>query len=240
MVTFGLIHGSWHGAWSWGPLVAELAEQGYAAVAMDLPTEDCDAGAREYAQAVVDALSDVQDEVVLVGHSVGGLTVPLVATMRPVQTMVFVAAGVPSPGRSHWDQSQDGRLRVGGVYERAVVDDQGRNLLPPDVAADVLYHECPPDVAQWAASQLRWQAQKIVREPTPLDEWPNVPSRYVVCRRDRIVRTEWQLAEASVRVGDRSPVELDSDHSPMLSRPRELAAVLADIARDLEVVSASA
>lgn len=188
----------------------------------------------------LDALADVQDEVVLVGHSVGGLTVPLVATMRPVRTMVFVAAGVPSPGRSHWDQSQDGRLRVGGVYERALVDDQGRNLLPPDVAADVLYHECPPEVAQWAASQLRWQAQKIVREPTPLDEWPNVPSRYVVCRRDRIVRTEWQLAEASVRVGDRSPVELDSDHSPMLSRPRELAAVLADIARDLEVVSASA
>jgi pimeloyl-ACP methyl ester carboxylesterase len=44
MATFGLVHGSWHGAWCWERLVPELEARGHRAVAVDLPAEDPAAG----------------------------------------------------------------------------------------------------------------------------------------------------------------------------------------------------
>jgi pimeloyl-ACP methyl ester carboxylesterase len=93
VTTFGLVHGAWHGAWCWDLLVPELERRGHAAVAPDLPIDDALAGHAEYARAVVDALAG-RDDVVLVGHSMGTLVIPLVAAARPVRGMVFLC-GVP-------------------------------------------------------------------------------------------------------------------------------------------------
>ena len=71
---------------------------------MDLPCDDEDAGAAEYAAVVAEALSGVDGEVVLVAHSLGGLTVPLVAGARPTSRMIFLSGLLPSPGLSLRDQ----------------------------------------------------------------------------------------------------------------------------------------
>ena len=49
MATFGLVHGSWHGAWCWERLVPELEARGHRAVAVDLPAEDPAAGLTRHA-----------------------------------------------------------------------------------------------------------------------------------------------------------------------------------------------
>jgi esterase/lipase len=59
-----------------------------------MPTEDPQSGAEGYAQIVVKALGEA-DDVIVVGQSMGGLTVPVVASMRPVQQMIFLSALVP-------------------------------------------------------------------------------------------------------------------------------------------------
>src|SRR5205807_1207149 len=69
--TFGLIHGAWHGAWCWEPLVAELERRGHRAMAVDLPCDDPAATTMDNAKLVADALGDA-DDVVVVGHSLGG------------------------------------------------------------------------------------------------------------------------------------------------------------------------
>ena len=94
-----LVHGSYHGAWCWDLLVPELERRGHRTVAVDLPTADPGAGAAEYANVVVAAI-EPGTEPVLVGHSMGGLVIPLVAAARPVRRLVFLAAMLPSPGRS--------------------------------------------------------------------------------------------------------------------------------------------
>jgi pimeloyl-ACP methyl ester carboxylesterase len=98
VTTFGLVHGAFHGAWCWELLAAELRTLGHETVAMDLPCEDPNAGNQRYAEVVVETLAD-HGPVVLVGHSLGGLTIPLVAAARPVERMVFLCAFIPIPGQ---------------------------------------------------------------------------------------------------------------------------------------------
>ena len=86
MATFGLVHGAWHGAWCWDLLVPELEFRGHAAIAMDLPCEDREATFFDYAETVSSALLDSSD-VVLVGHSLAGMTIPLVALRRPIRML---------------------------------------------------------------------------------------------------------------------------------------------------------
>ena len=99
MATFALVHGAGHGAWCWERLIPRLETLGHRALAMDLPCEDRAAGATRYAEVVDRAIGPASD-LVVVGHSLGGLTIPLVADRRPVRRLVYLCALVPEPGRS--------------------------------------------------------------------------------------------------------------------------------------------
>lgn len=92
MPTYALIHGAGLGAWCWTGVIDALARRGHPAIAVDLPADNPDRGLLDYRDTVIDALASVAGDVVLVGHSLGGLTLPLVAAERPVQQMVFVCA----------------------------------------------------------------------------------------------------------------------------------------------------
>ena len=107
MTTFGLVHGAWHGAWCWELLEPELRSRGHGSVAVDLPSEDPAAGSARYAELIVDALAG-QDDVVVVGHSLAGVTIPLVALARPVRHLVYLCGVMRDPGRSMKDRNEDG------------------------------------------------------------------------------------------------------------------------------------
>jgi hypothetical protein len=74
---------------------------------MDLPCEDPTASFDTYTDVVCAALDSCDEDVVLVGHSHGGLTIPVVAAQRPVRDLVFLCAYVPDIGRSLHDQLRD-------------------------------------------------------------------------------------------------------------------------------------
>jgi pimeloyl-ACP methyl ester carboxylesterase len=205
MATFGLVHGAWHGGWAWDPLRAELEARGHRVVAPDLPCEDPAAGLVEYA-AVVRRRLDDEDGAIVVGHSLGGLTIPLV----PARLRVFLCALVPGA-------SQENAF-VPGFGDARVRDELGRSYYP-DVADAARELQYPPDMAS-LASKLRRQA-RVDPVETPL----RGPAAYVVCARDASIRPDWQRHVARDVVGV-DPIELQSGHSPMLTVPRELADVL--------------
>ena len=101
MTDFGLVHGAYHGAWCWERLTPELERLGHRVFTVDLPAEDPRAGAAEYAAAAVTAFADAGEDLVLVGHSLGGLTIPLIAASRPARQLIFLAAMIPRPGQTH-------------------------------------------------------------------------------------------------------------------------------------------
>lgn len=104
MTTFALVHGAWHGAWCWERLTPELEARGHRVVAVDLPCDDPAETFSSYADVIVAALADEDDDVVLVAHSMGGLSMPIAAARRPVARMVFLCALIAAPGRSFLDQ----------------------------------------------------------------------------------------------------------------------------------------
>lgn len=205
MATFGLVHGAWHGGWAWDPLRAELEARGHRVVAPDLPCENCDAGIEEYAAVVRAALGGVDDAIV-VGHSLGGLTIPLV----PARLRVFLCALVADTG---WEG-----VFVQGFGDARIRDELGRSYYPDpaDAARELQY---PPQFGP-LAEKLRHQA------PVDADARKLAgPAAYIVCTRDASIRPEWQRHLALDVLGVEA-IELDAGHSPMLSHPGELADIL--------------
>ena len=96
MTTFALVHGAWHGSWCWDRVVPELEARGHGVVTVDLPSQTATAGMTAYRDVVLDALDGLGEDVVLVGHSLGGITVPLVGAARPVRRVVYLTPAIPA------------------------------------------------------------------------------------------------------------------------------------------------
>ena len=93
------------------------------------PSEDEAAGWSEYTDVVVEAIGD-RSEVVVVGHSLGGFTAPLVCERLRVHQLVLVAAMIPSPGElfANWWANTG--------YASSGYDDVFYHDVPPELAAE--------------------------------------------------------------------------------------------------------
>jgi pimeloyl-ACP methyl ester carboxylesterase len=205
VATFALIHGGGGTAWDWHLVVPALRARGHDPVAVDLPCEDESAGWPEYAATVVRAVGDRSDLVVL-GHSLGGFTAPLVSARLRVELLVLIAAMIPSPGElfSDW-------------WRNSGYEDSGCD--------DAFYHDVPPALAAEARRRERNEASKALQEPWPLEAWPATPTRYLLCRDDRMFPAAFARRHARERLGIEAD-EIDGGHYIPLSRPRELAELL--------------
>jgi pimeloyl-ACP methyl ester carboxylesterase len=231
MATFALVHGAWHGAWCWERLTPFLQQAGHHVVAMDLPIEDGSASFDTHADVVCDALAGRDGDVVLVGHSYGGLVIPLVAARRPIRHLVYVCAYAPDIGRSLHDQLRHAPDALNeAVYKGLKLDEQGRYLWVDDgLARTLVYADCDEPTAIAAIKRLRPPSPNANPLPCSLTELPAVPCTSVVCADDQCLGVEWAKRVARDRLGA-DLIELPGSHSPFLSRPRVLADVLLRIA----------
>ena len=225
MSVFALVHGSCQDAWVWPKVIPALRAAGHGAVAMDLPIGAPNAGASEYADAVVSALADLGEPPVLVGHSMAGMVIPVVAARRPVQLLVFLAAAIPKLGSSLFDRFRG----------------EERDMFQPDWpgkdpsrsrqhALDYLFHDCDAALAEEAIAHLRPQASsRVAIEPPPIQKWPAVPSQSIICTEDRTFNPEWSRKASRALLGV-EPIEIPGGHCPFLSRSDLLATELAGLA----------
>lgn len=225
MTDFIFVHGGLHDGWCWHLVREELERRGHRTWAPDLPIDDPGAGASRYADVVCEAGEGAGPDVMVVGHSLGGLTIPVVAQRRPVGRLVFLAAAVPDPGRSYGDQVAS---RPTGPGPTITFDDKGYLSFPPSVAASIFYHDCPPDVVVEALEHLRPQASLPIVETTPLEAWPDVPADYIAGREDRTVPMAYAMAVAQDRLGTEI-VWMNGGHSPFLARPDDLVQLLLEL-----------
>lgn len=211
MATFALIHGAGDVGWYWHLVEDELRRRGHATVAPDLPCDDDSAGLGEYADTVTAAIGEATG-VVLVAHSAGGFTAPLVCERVAVDLLVLVAPMIPAPGESladYWSNTRYG-------------DEAGEDY---DDEIALFYQDVPPDLAAEALRRGRPQSEARMGEPSALRAWPEVPTRVVVCRDDRVFPPGYLRRVARERLGI-TPDEIDGGHTPALSRPLELAELL--------------
>lgn len=205
MATYVLMHGAGSTSWYWHRVVPELQGLGHDVVAVDLPCDDDAAGLDEYATSTVTAIGDRRNHLVVVAQSLAGFTAPLVCESLPTELLVLVNAMVPRPGetaREWWSNTGH------------VVPD------PFDPAIHFL-HDVPPAVSTEAVHHVRRQSNTVFRQAWPLPGWPNVPTRYLLCRGDRFFPADFQRRMVRDRLGI-EPDEMEGGHLPALSRPTEL------------------
>ena len=221
MSAFVLIHGAGDGGWYWHLVEAELRARGHDVVAPDLPADDESAGLSEYADAVVAAVGDRKD-LVVVGQSFGGFTAPLVADRLQAEVLVLVAGMIPSPGETPgnwWENTGYGEA----VREQAARDGGLTGNDDPYVS---FFHDVPHELAAEALSRERAHpSEASMAAPWPLEAWPNVPTRFVLCTEDRFFPPDFfrRLVADRLKV---TPDEIKSGHCVALSCPTELAGLL--------------
>ena len=236
-----LVHGAWHGAWSWERVIADLGPTGLPVVAIDLPGHGEDD--RELtdlhgdAQRVREVLDTLSGPVVLVGHSYGGAVITEAGVHERVRHLVYVSAfaidetescvSAAASDPSGAAISHDGRPDLAAGLD---IDGEGRTTLAREVAAACFFNDCDAESTAWALDRLGPQLLTSLQQSPAAVAWRSKPSTYAVCAVDMTVHPDLQrlLAQRCT-----ASVEWPTSHSPFLSRPDLVAGLIAEVAAEV-------
>jgi pimeloyl-ACP methyl ester carboxylesterase len=238
MATFVLVHGAWGSGWAWGKVAPLLEAAGHRVDALDLPGHgDNPAPASEMtleanARLVADHVEVAGEPVVLVGHSMGGMSITQAAELVPerIATLVYLTAFLPGDGQS-LAQLADGDP-ASLVAPNLVVDEAaGTCRMNEDAVRAAFYGECSENDARAAAARRVPESLAAITAPVSISEERAgaVPRVYIECLRDRAIGIAKQREMWAARPC-RQVFTLDTDHSPLLSRPQETAELLLAVA----------
>ena len=240
MATFILVHGASLGGWSWRKVVPLLEEEGHRVVALDLPGHGDDStpvsGMTLDANVarIREAVEAADDEpVILVGHSMGGIAITQAAEEVPdrIATLVYLAALLPQDGQSLQGLAQ-------GVFDPLVAANtqvnasEGTAVIAEELLRDAVFGECDEKDVEFATSRLVPESLAAMSAPVTItpERAGSVPRVYIECLRDRTITIDGQRAMQQAG-GCQRVLTIDTDHSPFLSRPRELADHLLSVVR---------
>jgi len=229
-----LVHGAWHGAWCYKPLLAELRARGREAVAIDLPGAGDDpadpAGVtfQDCAARVVEVARGMGGPVLLVGHSMGGMVITLAAELAPecFSALVYIAAIVPGRGQGALMlTATDGTASP--AKEALSADGRLLNAAPPEMARAAFYHDCPEEYVADALPRLRPVPTGFLLTPVqlPRDRAAGLKRHYIECTEDRILPISLQRRMVAAR-GRMVVHTLASAHSPFYAMPGAVADIL--------------
>jgi pimeloyl-ACP methyl ester carboxylesterase len=234
MSTFVLVHGAWHGGWCWEKVVALLREAGQVALAPDLPghggdkTPIADISLDTYMALVCEVLAAATEPVILVGHSLGGVSITRAAEAMPerVRCLVYLTAFLLVDVQSVRDilvSDPESLIHA----NRLTSEDGASSTIRETALQEVFYADCSDvDVAR-ARSLLVPETTAIARTPvrTTPENFGRVPRVYIECLRDRAITIEAQRRMHAAQPC-REVLSLDTSHSPFFSAPAALVAHL--------------
>lgn len=240
MSLFILLHGAFHGGWCWSKVSALLNAAGQKVMAPDLagqgfdPTPVTEMSLDIWRDSVCALVDQAQAPVILVGHSLGGLTTQLVSEARPdkIALAVYLAAFLLPNGFSpqRFYQSQK---TASVVMAHATVDEEsGIVTFDPGAAKRIFYNTTPASEASIAASHLRPLHRSVLGTPLRLseDRFGRVPRAYIETTDDQALPPALQEAMIAYMPCD-TVIRMAGDHSPFLSAPEILTEHLLALAR---------
>ena len=234
-----LVHGGSHGAWCWADVQRYLRNEGVAATAFDLPgsgedqTPRADLDLDDYIASCIGHIDAIDDDVILVGHSLAGLTFPSVIAQRSARIAhsMFIAALVTTRGERGIDSIPTDRRPV--YYEMAE-QSPDNSLLPSFNAAwDRFFPSLDEIRARAVYEHLTPQAlgpylQANSVEPSEL----NVPSTFVVLEEDRTFPLP-VAREFAQKLGV-DPTIVPGDHCWMITDPQGCANAILELVQSVE------
>lgn len=236
MATFVLVHGGGHGGWCWQAVACELRRAGHEVFAPTLTgladrahLLSPEVGLDTHITDIV-RLIEFEDlsEVILVGHSYGGMVVTGAADrlIARIRRLIYLDAAIPHDGESLIDVSP-GLLALAG--QTRVVDGVELGLWP-DAQSMAIYGIAGHPCEQWSFQRLTahpWKTvtdRLVLQNPEALAQLPRtiVNCRETLDRRPDHLRSRWTKAEHIL--------EIDAPHDLMLTDPAKLASLLSQAA----------
>ena len=232
--TAVLVHGAWHGAWCWQPVVERLNADGIPVVALDLPGHGADTGPltdlHGHGDAVRAALDAIDGPVVLVGHSYGGAAITDAGEHPSVAHLVYLAAFALDADESIIENNIEGGEHA-ELADAIEFQADGTLTVDPARAAGIFYADCDPTAADSFVAQLVPEAAAGFSQTPRAVAWRTRPSTYVVCTADRALAPGLQR---NLALRCTTSVEWPTSHSPFVSRPELVTELLGSIVRAID------
>ena len=217
--TVVLVHGAFADGSSWNAVIPLLQAKGLKVVAVQNPLTSL-ADDVAFANRAIDAQ---QGPVVLVGHSWGGSVITQAGVNEKVKSLVYVAAFAPSVGQTSLDGVKNFKPAPGLAHP--IADAQGFLTLSPETVANDFAQDLSPQQTNLIAVTQGAVRSANFTEALTAAAWQSKPSRYIVAEQDRMIQPDAQRAFAKKIKAH--VTTLATSHVPMLSKPREVAEVIA-------------
>ncbi|MEC9210973.1 MAG: alpha/beta hydrolase [Actinomycetota bacterium] len=214
MKSILLVHGAWHGAWCWNLVEKELKNKGVDVRSLNLPFT----GVNDDIASVSNVLEDIDNQVILLGHSYGGIVISSAAEAKQnVDQLIYLSAILLEPGES---------MQLDGSKIQIDVDENLMSEVKESSAIPAFYGDVDPKLAKASIELLR--PFPIVSGSQGIGEaWREKHSTYIVCREDKAIPPELQYVMA--KKADRI-IEWECGHSPFLSKPKLVIDLLLNLA----------
>src|SRR5947209_8982148 len=216
--AIALVHGGFVDGSGWAGVYSILKKKGYTVLIVQNPTKSL-AEDVAFTKAAIDS---VNTEVVLVGHSYGGVVITEAGTHPKVSDLVYITAFAPDKGESV--SSLIANPPPGAPVPPILPPQDGYLFLDRAKFAASFAADVEPGTASFMAdSQVPWGVDALagaVSEPA----WKNKPSYYLVTSDDKMIPPPAQrkMAErAKARVS-----KVAGSHSIYVSKPREVAEII--------------
>ena len=236
MATFILVHGAWHGGWCFDHVAALLREQGHDVFTPDLP--GMGGSEEELAAVTLQGWSDFVAKichsapsrpVILVGHSRGGIVISQAAEIAPeaIDALVYICAMMLPNGmsRASFRESEPANIE----YDTLTSPTAGGNgtIVTASSPELIFAQRTQRDISSAAMARLVAEPEgpRVAPVSVSPERWGSIPRLYIECTDDRVIPLSSQRRMQQLCPGS-TVVTLDTDHSPFLSCPDELAEAL--------------
>ena len=223
-LTIVFVHGLWADGSSWNKVINPLVDKGYKVISVQNPTTSLE----DDVAATKRALDRADGDVILVGHSWGGSVITEAGADPRVKALVYIAAFAPDKGETAASLGESVAPTIlPGFIQNAngylTVSREGvANAFAGDLSQkeqDLVYAVQPP------------ASQRVFGDVGVNAAWKTKPSWYVIASEDHAINPELKMKMA--KRANAKTTTLKSSHVAMLSKPKEVLAVIMDAAKSV-------
>ena len=234
MSNFLLVHGAWAGGWSWEKVAPLLEQKGHTVKVLDLPGHGMDktplssVNLQTYTEKVCQVLDEFDDQVTLVGHSMGGIVISQAAEERPqkVKKLVYLAGYLLQNGETimHvFENDKDSMLGANLI----MADDQSHVTLKEEGIKGVIYTDALDEDIERIKERVAPQATMPFATPINITEenYGSIPRVYIECVNDLVI-TPTAQKDMYTKMPCEKVLTLETSHAPNYGAPEKVVECL--------------
>src|SRR6516162_6967707 len=223
-LTIVFVHGLWADGSCWNKVINPLVDKGYKVISVQNPTTSL----ADDVTATKRAIDRADGDVVLVGHSWGGSVITEAGADPRVKALVYVAAFAPDKGETAGSLAES----VPKTILPSFVQDAGGFLtLPREGVAKGFAADLTPKEQDVVYAVQQPASKSVFGDVGVNASWRTKPSWYVIASEDHAINPELEMKMA--KRANAKTTTLKSSHVAMLSKPKEVLAVIVDAAKSV-------